>query len=162
VLTSITFAALSALGTYKVDLTGCKEGKTPCRTEGDAKETILVPESGKENEAHLIFSGAAIRVLLLTPTFTMLCGEPAKAKVKWEGLVLAGTTIKTSATEDGLTFKGKLQGAKGKPEFKEYKNDEDKALTAKLLSNFGFGFEESVEQIEKEIEFTANQMFKVS
>jgi hypothetical protein len=146
---------LTALGTFELLLTHVRKIKNglageECNTEGDGAGLVLVPVG----TFHLVFISKTpelrVGALFLIKEFVMICN---KLKIKFRGSVLT-TLLKPPATEsekDTNLISAGLHGSKGKPDNTKYFNDEAIEVTIpKLESNFGTGFLETDESIEKE------------
>jgi hypothetical protein len=144
---TLELAELSALGAFTAAFRGVKEKTNPCSTSGDAKEVVLV-----HGEYHIVLlvGGASYGIVFLVGGFTIECGEPVKTKIKVKGDAIASLPkpeIGTDVTELG----GVLEGSKGKNNITEYLNNGGTAVKGILESNFGLGYEQSMEEITGEL-----------
>lgn len=137
---------LSALGAYTAIFTGVKQKTLPCKTTGASKEEVVNP-----GEFHLVLSASGTLQLLFLPTgFTFECGEPAKVKVKVKGKAVA--SVKAALEEEITTLGGILEGTKGKQNLTSYLGGNDELVEKAFLeSNFGLGYEQSMESVTGEL-----------
>ncbi|HEX3911841.1 MAG TPA: hypothetical protein VHW67_14180 [Solirubrobacteraceae bacterium] len=153
-----SIASGGSLGTYSKDFTGCKLGTTPCNTDGDAAETLLLT-----GEVHLVPVSAGsltfIRILYLTAApFNINCG---KMKIKAQGPLIG--SFNGTLGSDITSFKSKLAGSGGKQELTSYFNNEEKEVTKSLmLLNFGLGNENADLAISGETTYTSSKMIIIS
>lgn len=157
----LEWTAAGSEGKFDAHFVGVKEGALPCKTEGDAKEVVLV--KGKVALVALSLSPLTVGAAFKVEEFTIECGEPVKVKVKVKGTAIANKVVETLGA-DVTSLKGNLKcSGKGKQEVKEYisssnEKGEDVFTKGTLLSNFGLGFEESCEGVEAELAVNTSKM----
>jgi hypothetical protein len=147
---------LSSLGPGVLTFTGVTEPrtKTPCNTAGDVSGTVKF--SGEYHIVRAVKAGP-FQLLILFKELVVECNSgKLKVKVRSPALVkLEKITAGTDVTEYGLVSKC---AGKGKPELKEYLNDEEKLTKAVLTANFGLGFETACENVSKELIVKSSKM----
>lgn len=147
---------LSSLGPGTLTFKNVTEpkSKTLCKTAGDAEGTVKFP-----GEYHVVKQPTTnkLMVLILFKELTVECNSgKLKVKVRSPALVnLEKVTVGADLTEYGLTSKC---SGKGKPELKEYLNDEEKGTKGTLTANFGLGFESACENVTKELVVKSSKM----
>jgi hypothetical protein len=138
----LELAELSALGKFTAVFVGVKEKTNPCKSTSGAKEEVAT--SG-EFHIVLLVGGASYGIVFLPSSVLIECGEPAKTKIHVKGAAVGSTTLATGA--DFTETKGTLEGSKGKNNITEYLNSSGTATKGILESNFGTGFEQSMESV---------------
>jgi hypothetical protein len=153
--TTLTWTALSALGTYVANFTNVVKGEKKCNTEGDVAGTVLIT-----GEIHLVFveltPGLKIAALFLVPKIKIKC-EGLNVTVEGSVLGTYNGSLNTEITE----FKGSLKGEKGKQELTKYENEAGTTVEALLLSEAGTGFTKSSQNVSEEQTFKSAKMIEI-
>jgi hypothetical protein len=134
-----TLTELSPLGLFELRFTGVREkAGLECHTALLAEGTVSFV-----GEYHVVYTGLATLtagVLFVFPEQTVSCNkEKLKIKVHSPALV----KLAVAAGAEVSTYKLEAACTKGKQEPREYYNEEAALTVAKLLGDFGLGFEKA-------------------
>jgi hypothetical protein len=149
VLLSLGFEALSSLGPFEATFQKVSDKeKEGCKSSGDASEEVST--SGTFHIVYTSLSPLTLGILYLLSPVEISCGTE---KVKVQGSALASLVgLGSSETTEYTSLTSALTGnGSGKPALKTYYNSSGEAKSAKLETNFGSGFKESAEEVEKEV-----------
>jgi len=149
VLLSLGFEALSSLGPFEATFKKVSDtGKEGCKSSGDASEEVST--SGTFHIVYTSLSPLTLGILYLLSPVEIVCGTQT---VKVQGSALASLIgLGSSESTEYTSLTSALTGnGSGKPALKTYYNDSGEAKSAKLETNFGAGFKESAEEVEKEV-----------
>jgi hypothetical protein len=154
---TIELLELSSLGPAVLSLTGVLEpkSKTFCHSIGEPEGTLTI--SGEYHVVDTSLSPLTVTHLFLFAEFLALCNK-GKLLVKVRGPVvikLEKLSSGTWVTAYGLVIQCV---GKGKPQLREYLNDEGKSTKAVPTMNFGLGFESACLNVSKEVVMNTNKM----